>query len=47
MYAMAMGPEKYRMLKVKYIDKTEPINSEVTVDCLINFNRFSDAGGVP
>ena len=39
------------MLKVKYIDKREPINVEVMVDCLINFNRFSgaasgDAGGV-
>ena len=39
------------MLKVKYIDKREPINVEVMVDCLINFNRFSgaasgDTGGV-
>ena len=31
------------MLKVKYIDKREPINVEVMVDALINFNRFSGA----
>ena len=31
------------MLKVKYIDKREPINVEVMVDALINFNPFSGA----
>ena len=35
--------EKYRMLKVKYIDKREPINVEVMVVALINFNTFSGA----
>ena len=31
------------MLKVKYIDKREPINVEVMVVALINFNTFSGA----
>ena len=39
------------MLKVKYIDKREPINVEVMVYAFINFNGFSgaasgDNGGV-